>query len=233
MANSFTYRADPPAVLSGSPAELAKAQADAGVAAASLGRIATPAELRAELALLRAATALPLKVALPSGLDASAGADMEALIEGGARIVEIDGRGLAPRKPAARSDGALLKALSRPEGLATAVHLGSLSRWSDEGLAILVADLHADRYVFDVAEGDSFGALAGLGDGHIAVLGLIGRDAARDKDAILARLDAAAEVLDSDRLALTIAGDKAGGMQQAAALRQLADVSTMFWGFAM
>jgi hypothetical protein len=67
------------------------------------------------------------------------------------------------------------------------------------------------------------------------VLGLIARTGTQDNEAILSRIDEAAEAIDSDRLALTIAGNAPAGdlAEQSRALRRLADVSIMFWGFAV
>jgi hypothetical protein len=235
MANIFVYRSDPPAALAGTIADIAAMQAEWELEAASLGRIGAPAALKADATALRLATTQPLKVSIPSGLGAAATADIDALTEIGARIVEIDGRKLSPRTETARHDGTLLASLNRPRGTVTAVHLGPLSRWSEEGLAALAADLRADRYGFDVADGDTFEALAGLPGESIAVLGLITRTGTQDNEAILSRIDEAAEAIDSDRLALTIAGNAPAGdlAEQSKALRRLADVSIMFWGFAV
>jgi hypothetical protein len=111
MADTFVYRADPPAALAtvGDLAALARLQAGAGLDLVTPGSPVTADEIRrgpheatqrlsAELAAVRAAVAAPVKLCLP--LPGLANLDpmllqglIGNLIDEGARVLQLDGAG--------------------------------------------------------------------------------------------------------------------------------------------
>jgi hypothetical protein len=113
--------------------------------------------------------------------------------------------------------------------------MGALADWTPGRIAEVSGELAADRYVFAIGPQDDMGKLAALSDDAMVVLGLIDPAGGDSADVILSRIDAAAEILDQDRLALTVRGGLAGQSAgtEARVLRQLADISVQFWGFAI
>jgi hypothetical protein len=253
MADTFVYRADPPGSLAtgGDIAARSGMQAAAGLDLVTPGTPVTADEIRrgpheatqrlsAELAVLRAAVATPVKLCLP--LPGLVNLDpmllqglLGNLIDEGARVLQLDGAGYADPGTDPGNDGFTLMGLPRPEGFRLAVDMGTLGDWTAARLAEVAGELAADRYVFAIDPADDLAMLAALPDPAMAVLGVVDPAGADAADDILARIDAAAAVLDQDRLALTVRGGLAGQPDavQARVLRQVADVSVQFWGFAM
>ncbi|EPX82885.1 hypothetical protein ruthe_03110 [Rubellimicrobium thermophilum DSM 16684] len=253
MADTFVYRADPPARLAASEdlSALARMQQEAGLDVVTPGSPVTEDELRrsphdaiarlsAELGAVRSAVPAPVKLALP--LPGLLGLDpmllqglMGNLIDEGTRILQLHAAAYADPDRDPSDDGFVLSGLPRPEGFRLAVDLGALADWSADRLAVVTAELGADRHVLAIGPDDDLSRLSALPGDSMAVLGLIDPAGGEETDAILTRIDAAAAVLDEDRLALTVRGglDGQAADTQARVLRQLADVAVRFWGFAM
>ena len=253
MADDFVYRADPPGRLvgAGDIAALAKMQEQAGLNVVTPGAPVTADEIRrgpheatgrlsAELAVVRAAASAPVKLCLP--LPGALNLDpmllqglIGNLIDEGATILQLDGTAYADPDLDPGNDGFTLMGLQRPEGFRLAIDMGPLSAWESDRLAEVAAELAADRYVFAISEDDDLGKLRAVPEEALVVIGVVHPDGGQTDDAILARIDAAAEVVDQDRLALTVLGgfDGQSPETQSKVLLQVADVSVQFWGFAI
>lgn len=253
MADEFVYRADPPAALVGTDdlATLARAQEQAGLNVITNGRPVTAEEIRKspddavsrlsrELAIVKGASPAPVKLCLPLpgalNLDPMLLAGLMAnLIDEGATILELDGASYVDPASDASNDGFTLMNLPRPEGFRLAIHMGALSDWSAVRIAEVAEELQADRYVFTVADDDDLTKLTALPGEALAVLGLVNPAGGQQADEILAILDRADEAFDQNRMALTTRGgfDGQSPETQAKVLRQVADLSVAFWGFAI
>lgn len=252
MADDFTYRADPPAVLAGDDvAALVRMQEAQGLAVVTPGRPLTGDELKAgpheaigrlsaDLAAARAAQAAPVKLCLPLpgllNLDPMLLQGLIGnLIDEGARILEFDGAAYADPATDPGNDGFTLMGLQRPDGFRLAVRMGMLSAWTPGRLMDVAAELAADRYVFDLRPGEDVGMLAALPDESLAVAALVDPAGGQSADEILAELDRIAETIDLDRLALSVRAAPQGlaADHQAAVLRLVSDTSVAFWGFAI
>jgi hypothetical protein len=253
MADDFVYRADPPGRLAGAGdiAARARLQEQAGLNVVTPGEPVTADEIRrgpheatgrlsAELALLRSAVSAPVKLCLP--LPGTLNLDpmllqglIGNLIDEGATILQLDGAAYADPDLDAGNDGFTLMGLPRPEGFRLAIDMGPLAAWEADRLSDVAGELAADRYVFAIAEDDDLGKLAAVPEDALVVLGVVDPQGGQTDDAILSLIDAAVEVVDQDRLALTVRGgfDGQDAETQAKVLRQVADVSVQFWGFAM
>ncbi|MBL4811487.1 MAG: hypothetical protein JKX69_03815 [Rhodobacteraceae bacterium] len=259
MTNAYVYRSETPArlVKTDDLVESAKDQIALNLAVISLGDPVDVDEIKkspddavarllGELAQVRAiadkgVAAAAVKVSLPlpgpmrldpmllSGL-------MCNLVNQGATILELDGSayGLNAELDAA-DDGFTLMGLPKPEGFRLAINMGALSNWSADRLAEIAEELAADRYIFAINAGDDVSALAKLPEDSIAVLGLIDPAGGQSNDDILDLIDVAAEVLDQERLALTVRDgfDAVHADSQQKVLYQLAEVSDIFWGLAV
>lgn len=251
MADTFVYRADPPAKLAGSDiATLVALQVDAGLNVVTPGNpVEGPeikkgphealARLSADLKAAKAAShdaAVKLALPLPDaeGLDPMLLAGLIGnLITEGAAILEFDGRSYANPETDPSNDGFTLMGLQRPEGFRIAIQMGALADWTAERIEEVAAELAADRYVFSITADDDLSKLASVPEEAMVILGLVSADT--DDQAILDIIDKAAEIIDQDRLALTATGGFAEGDEanQEKVLRQVTDVSVQFWGFAM
>lgn len=254
MSDDFVYRADPPAQLNvvGSLGEFATSQNITGLNIATNGTPVLEDEIKkspddavdrllGEMKQMTEALEAPIKVCLPLPnpvrLDPMLMAGLFGnLVDAGAKILELDGAayGLNPELDPS-NDGFTLMGLPRPEGFRLAIHMGALSAWDADRLAEVSEELAADRYVFAIDAGDDMSALTRLPKESMAILGFVDPAGGQSNDDILDMIDAAAEIMPLERLALTA---KAGftpeqADNQSAVLKQLIDVSVMFWGFAV
>lgn len=250
MADLFVYHAEPPARLAGEDiAALVKAQMEAGLNAVTPGAPVTAEEIKTDphgalarlgetLKAAKAAGDAPVKVAMPLpdslGLDPMLlGGLIGNLISDGARIIEFDGRPYADPDTDASNDGFTLGGLQRPQGFRIAIDMGPLADWTAERIAAVAEELQADRYAFEIGEDDDLSKLSAVPEEAMIVLGLVDPAGGQSDDAVLTMIDKAAEIVDQDRLALTTRGPITDAGKQEQVLRQVADISTQFWGFAM
>ncbi len=255
MADDFVYRADPPARLTGADdlAALVSLQVEAGLNVLSPGTPVDAAEIKAkgpddcvtrlsaELAAARQASggaAVKLAMPLPGtvNLDPMLLSGLMAnLVDEGASILELDAAALSAADSDASNDGFTLMGLPRPEGFRLAIHMGPLADWTAEKIEEIASELQADRYVFALSANDDFAKLSAVPEEAMIVLGLLDPAGGQSDDEILDLIDKIAETIDQDRLALSTAGGFEGqdAATQDKVLRQLADISVRFWGFAM
>lgn len=258
MTNAYVYRSDTPAFLNGTDdlEALAAEQVEINLSTISLGTPVSADELKkspdealsrlgVELATIQsiadaAVAGAPVKVAMPlpsplrqdpmllSGL-------MGNLINQGAMILELDGAAYANPELDASDDGFTLMGLQRPEGFRLAINMGAITDWSADRLGEIAEELAADRYIFAIKPGDDLSALAKLPEDSLAVLGLVDPAGELSNEEILDMIDVAAEVIDEDRLALTVRGGFAAehAAKQSKTLQQLAEVADIFWGLAV
>lgn len=219
--------------------------------------------LRREVDYLKGIANVPFKIALPApgALPAGEGAEVrshvEFLIAAGVRYVQLDNTAyascLASGGAAAEFDRILssdieaLKGIGRPEGVVLALYVGrgaaarsALFDAEHRTLAErLLASLPVDRLVLEVDgdPGGDFAPLRAVPAGTAVALGLITtRDPKIEaRDAVLDRLDAAAEFIDGDNLALCpqtgFAHLSFSAEDQRRKLELVGSVATRFWGF--
>jgi|TARA_A100001391_G_scaffold202437_2_gene192012 hypothetical protein len=250
MADLFVYRAEPPASLAGNDiVTLVKAQAVAGLNVVTPGAPVQPDAIKADphgaltdlSAALKTALAAgdsPVKIAMPLpdslGLDPMLlGGLIGNLITEGARIIEFDARPYIDPDSDASNDGFTLGGLQRPDGFRIGMQMGALTGWPAERIATVAEELQADRYTFAIAQGDDLSKLSSVPEQAMIVLGLVDPDGGSSDADVLALIDAAAEIVDQDRLALTTSAAITDADAQERVLRQVADISTQFWGFAI
>lgn len=250
MADLFVYRAEPPASLAGDDIDaLVKAQAVAGLNVVTPGSPVRPdaitadphgalTELSAALKTALAASDAPVKIAMPLpdslGLDPMLlGGLIGNLITEGAKIIEFDARPYVDPDSDASNDGFTLGGLQRPEGFRVGMNMGALADWSAERIAAVAEELQADRYIFAIAQGDDLSKLSSVPEDAMIVLGLVDPGGSGGDEDVLSLIDAVAEIIDQDRLALTTRSAITDAGVQEKVLRQVADISTQFWGFAM
>lgn len=251
MADDFVYRADPPATLAGTDdlVALAMAQERYGLNVVTPGLPVDAdeakkspddavARLSETLAAMKGAVDAPVKLALPMpgalNLDPMLLSGLMAnLIDEGAMVLELDGAAYADPASDASNDGFTLMGLPRPEGFRLAIHMGALADWSGERIAEVAEELQADRYVFAINARDDLAKLASVPAPAMVVLGIVDPAGGQGDDDILGLIDKAAEVVDQDRMALTTRSGFTDADTQSSVLQQLANVSTMFWGFAI
>lgn len=253
MADLFLYRADPVGQLAGSgdQAALGKQMYDLGMTAATPGNPLTPEEYKAdpvaaitrlgsELAALKEVSDLPVKLHLPltAGLHVDpmlVSGPLADLIEAGASILQFEGSSCVSAEVDASTDGFMLAGLPHPEGYRTAVELGALSNWNAERLAEVTEELAADRYIISIKAGDDLNLLKAFPEDCQIVLAAVRADGESRNDDLLALLDDVCEVVDQERASLTADGGFKEGQEslQAKVLSQVAEVSVMFWGFAV
>jgi methionine synthase II (cobalamin-independent) len=198
--------------------------------------------------------------------------ELESLIAAGVDYVQLDAPGYATLLNAQdraalaaqgidperkledllRLDATALSGLERPGHVRIAVHIHradarGLSTAADCAAAAerLFNELPADRFLLAFDAEDSFDALRMVPKGKVVVLGLVSATTPtlEDVDALLARIDAAAKIIDGDALALSpsagfamAASNDASQLTEADQRRKLelvADVATRWWGFAM
>lgn len=253
MADLYVYRAEPPAELAGTGdiQALVKAQIEAGLNIVTPGAPVQPEEIRTDphgaLARLSAdlkaaqdaAGGEPVKIAMPLpdslNLDPMLlGGLIGNLITEGAKIIEFDGRPYADPETDASNDGFTLSGLQRPEGFRIAIRMGRLADWSAERIATVAEELQADRYGFEIGADDDLSKLGSIPEEAMIVLGLVDPSGGQADNGVLSIIDRIAEAIDQERLAITTRGGFAEGQEdtQAQVLRQTADISTQFWGFA-
>lgn len=244
----------------GRAAALMRQQVELGLSVGSSGRLwRTPdlvadlsrtavedgfAAVQAELGAMAGPGSLPPKIGLPApalaGIsDTGTFADgLAGLVAAGALYLQFDGAGYVAvgDTAALAADVALLTALPAVEGLVTGIDLGRAAALAVGKAEAILAAIKTRRVTLTFGADDDFALLKLIPDDVLVVLGLIDPDRSETNDAILERIDAAAAVIDSDRLALTATRGFCGPgevSKQVASLGQVADVSTMFWGFAM
>jgi methionine synthase II (cobalamin-independent) len=151
-----------------------------------------------------------------------------------------------------RLDTTALSGLKRPGHVRIAVHIRranarGLSTTADceAAAARLFNELPADRFLLAFDAVDDFAPLRLVPKGKVVVLGLVSttKPALEDVDVLMARIDAAAKIIDGDSLALspsngfvTAAPDVPPQLTESDQRRKLelvADVATRWWGFAM
>lgn len=198
--------------------------------------------------------------------------EIEALIAAGVDYVQLDAPGYAALLSAEgraalkaqdidperrlddllRLDAAALSGLEPPGHVRLAVHIRrangyGLSTAADCEAAAewLFNALPADRFLLAFYAADDFAPLRLMPKGKVAVLGLVNAatPTLEDVDALMARIDAAAKIVDGDSLALSpnaglaaAAPNEASQLTEADQRRKLelvADVATRWWGFAM
>jgi len=198
--------------------------------------------------------------------------EIESLIAAGVDYVQLDAPGYAPLLNAQdraalaaqgidperkledllRLDATALSGLERPGHVRIAVHI---PRANARGLSTtaeceavaerLFNALPADRFLLAFDAADDFAPLRLVPKGKVVVLGLMSATTPtlEDVDVLMARIDAAAKVVDGDSLALspsagfaTTASNEAPQLTESDQRRKLelvADVATRWWGFAM
>ena len=226
------------------------------------GRIDPLAEARFAAANSPAAPKVRLP-ATPAGAPMTDTATLRGLLQAGARYIQLDGSGYAPllRKGAQAgeelkrriaADAAVLAPLELEDGIKIAVCLhdpGDLASRPfaenlDQGAAeTLFHTLGANRYIFDCGTDArrDFGFLSLLPESAGAALGLFDAGAAAlpDPEALVAEIDRAGRIIDTNRLAVIPRHSLAQAIEMAPAaawdrqkhvLDYILDVATRAWG---
>jgi 5-methyltetrahydropteroyltriglutamate--homocysteine methyltransferase len=241
-------------------------QRSVGIAVATDGgfRRTVPA---AAAAFLRTLTRRPIKVAVPAARPSetseplaranAVNKEIEALIAAGVDYIQLDAPGYAAVFDAPKEkvdellklDTSALSGIERPSKVRIGAYIdpgagGALWR-SISGHGSLVErlfnELPVDRFLLPLGGNGAidFEFLRLVPKGKLVVLGLVSATnaALEDVDTLLARIDAAAKVIDGDSLAISPAsGFVSGKMSEADQRRKLAlvvDVATRWWGFEM
>jgi len=177
--------------------------------------------------------------------------EVAALIEAGVPYIQLNGTAYGPLLDEGRdidaqlaADRAVVDGLASGEEHRLALRIGrqgASPEWNaDDARLKALFGLGYDRYLLDFGtQPRGFEVLALIPDPAMVVLGLIDQSVAELQpiDPILDLIDAAAEVIDGDRLALSPRGGfsaKSGlsWADQDRKLAQVADVCVRWWGFA-